>query len=359
MIKDPTGRIDVHFHAMTPTFRKALTSKSLGPIIRTPEWSPDLAVEFLDRQETAAGILSVSIPGTHLGDDAEARVLARRVNEEFASYIAARPDRFGAFAAIPLPDVDGACREAEYALDTLKLDGVGLFASYDGRYPGLPEFDPLLEVLNRRSAVAFIHPTNHPSTKMIRQGISPGIGNFLVEFLFDTTRAALNFIFFDALDRFPDIRFILAHAGGTLPFVAYRVSELVAKQMNEPPWDTQYQSPFMTRYGRSLTQDIFLNQLRRFWYDTALSVGRQSLGSLKEVADPSRLLFGSDWPYANEAVANDMRAARFRSGMFTDREQQAIDCDNALQLFPRFARQGEFGAVNSGTETEFQPKLGY
>ena len=351
MTKNGSGPIDVHFHAMTPAFRKALTAKPLGPIIRIPEWSPNLAIEFMDRQETAAGILSVSIPGTHLGDDAEARVLARRVNEEFASYIAARPDRFGAFAAVPLPDVEGACREAEYALDTLKLDGIGFFSSYEGRYPGLPEFDPVLEVLNRRSAAVLIHPTNHPSTKTIRQGISPGIGNFLVEFLFDTTRAALNLIFFDALHRFPNIRFILCHAGGTLPFVAYRVSEIAARQMNEPPWDTQYPSPFIARHGRSMTQEIFLSELRRFWYDTAFSTGRPSLGSLKEVADPSRILFGSDWPYATETVVNDMRAERASNGMFSPRDQQAIDRDNALQLFPRFAGDYAGFLINDGANS--------
>ncbi len=339
MKENESGRIDVHFHAMTPAYRRALTDKPLGAIIRTPGWSPGLAVEYLDRQGTTTGILSLSIPGPHLGNDTEAGNLSRRVNEEFASYIAARPQRFGAFAAIPLPDVDGACREAEFALDTLKLDGIGFFASYEGRYPGLPEFDPLLDVLNRRSAVVLIHPTNHPSTPKIRQGISPGIGNFLVEFLFDTTRAALNLIFFDVLYRFPKIRFILCHAGGTLPFVAYRVAEIAARQMNEPPWDTQYPSPFMERHGRLLTPNIFLNELRGFWYDTALSMGRQSLASLKEVADPSRILFGSDWPYATEVMANDMQEARTQSGVFNERELRAIDCDNAQQLFPRFARE--------------------
>jgi 6-methylsalicylate decarboxylase len=290
----------------------------------------------MDRKATTAGILSLSIPGVHLGDDAKARILARQVNDEFASYIAKQPARFGAFAAVPLPDVDGACREAEFALDTMQLDGIGLFASYNGRYVGLPEFDPLFEILNRRSAVVLIHPTNHPSTTGIRTGSSPGIGNFLVEFLFDTTRAALNLIFFDVLQRFPNIRFILSHAGGTLPYVGWRVAEIASRQMTQPPWETQYPSPFMARHGQSLTPDLFVAELRRFWYDTALSAGRQTLVSLKEVAHPNRIVFGSDWPYAPEVITEDSLKARYGSGVFSDTEQQSIDRENSLQLFPRF-----------------------
>ena len=335
MTMNQIGRIDVHNHAVTPAYLEAI--QSIGGIILTPEWSVDLALEYLDNYSKSSAILSISIPGVHLGDDRKARVLARRINEEFASYISSHPKRFGAFAAIPLPDVEGACLEAEYALDTLKLDGVGFFASYDGRYPGSPEFDPILELLNQRSAVVFIHPTNHPSTKMIREGISSGIGNFLVEFLFDTTRAALNLLFFDVLERFPNIRFVLSHGGGTLPYVAWRVAHIAARMMTEAPWDTQYPSPFMTRHGQSLTPEIVLTELRRFWYDTAMSAGRQSLGALKEVAAPERILFGSDWPYCPEIATKDMLDARYDSQMFSDSEQAAIDRGNALRLFPRFA----------------------
>lgn len=326
------GRIDVHCHSMTPAYRTAI--RNMSSIIRTPDWSPAMALEFLDRHGIAAGVFSLSVPGTHHGDDAKARALARACNEEAAEYVVANPQRLGAYATLPVPDMDGACAEARHALDVLKLDGVGLLASYDGMYLGQSEFDQVFAVLNERSAVVLIHPNNHPTTHIVRQGINPGIGNFLVEFLFDTTRAALNLIFSDTLERFPNIRFILAHAGGTLPYVSYRLSEIVSRQMTEPPWDTQYPSPFMQRHAGRVTAGLVLGEFRRFWYETALAAGPQTFGSLRAVADPARIVFGSDWPYCPDVMTGDMIHALETT--LSAGERAAIERANALKLFPRF-----------------------
>jgi len=227
--------------------------------------------------------------------------------------------------------------KARQALDVLKLDGIGLLASYDGKYLGDPSFDPVLKVLNERSAVVVIHPNNHPSTQVVRQGISKGIGNFLVEFLFDTTRAALNLLFSDVLHRFPNIRFVLFHAGGTLPYVAWRVAEIASRQMTVPPWDTQYPSPFMERHGAKLTAQDVLSHLRLFYYETALAAGPQTFGSLMQVAAPERILFGSDWPYCPEVMTEDMIQALYTQTGLDEARLQAIGRGNALRLFPRFA----------------------
>ena len=330
-----TGRIDVHCHSMTPAYRDAIGS--LGPTIRTPEWSPQTAIDYMDRQGTAAAVMSLSVPGTHHGDDARARALARRCNEEAAEYVAKHPKRLGAFATLPIPDIQGACDEAKHSLDVLKLDGIGMLASYDGRYLGDPSWDPLLEILNQRSAVIVIHPNNHPSAQVVKKGISEGIGNFVVEFLFDTTRCALNLVFNDVLHRYPNIRWILFHAGGTLPYTAWRVSEIAARQMCVPPWDTQYPSPFMTRMGPKLTQQDVFDQFKKFYYETALSAGPQTFGSLKAVAAPDHILFGSDWPYCPEPMTADMVRALGNDSGLGDKELQAIGHGNALRLFPRFA----------------------
>jgi predicted TIM-barrel fold metal-dependent hydrolase len=277
------------------------------------------------------------VPGTHHGDDAKARKLARRVNEESAEFVAKNSARFGAYATLPIPDMDGACEEACHALDVMKLDGVGLLASYDGVYLGQPVFDGLFHVLNERSAVVLIHPNNHPTTVEVKTGISPGIGNFLIEFLFDTTRSALNLMFTGALDRFPKIRFILAHAGGTLPYTSWRLADIICRQMTEPPWDTQYPSPFMQRYAGKVTPDLVYAQLRKFWYETALAAGPSTLGSLKEVADPKQIVFGSDWPYCPTEMCGDMIAALADDDMLDAKERAAVERNNALALFPRLA----------------------
>jgi len=329
------GRIDVHCHSMTPAYRAAI--QNLGAIIRTPDWSPAMALEFQDRHGIAAGIYSLSVPGTHHGDDAKARALARRVNEESAEFAAKNPTRFGAYATLPIPDMDGACAEARHALDVMKLDGVGLLASYDGIYLGQPMFDALFELLNERGTVVLIHPNNHPTTANVKKGISAGIGNFLIEFLFDTTRSALNLMFTGALDRFPNIRFILAHAGGTLPYTAWRLADIIYRQMTVPPWDTQYPSPFMQRHAGKVTPELVFSQLRRFWYETALAAGPSTYGSLKEIADPSRIVFGSDWPYCPTEMAGDMIASLADQAMLDAKQRAAIERNNALALFPRFA----------------------
>ena len=329
------GWIDVHYHAMNAPYEKALAA--IGGIIRTPKWSRQEALEFSDRQDIGTGLLSLGIPGAHFGDDSKARDLARRCNDDLADFVALHPKRFGLFAITPMPDIEGACTEAARALDTLKADGVVLLSSYNGHYLGQPQWDPLLEVLNQRRAVCFIHPNNHTSTAEVRKGFSPGIGNFLGEFMFDTTRAGMNLLFNNCLDRYPEVKFILAHAGGTLPFFSWRLGEIMERQMSNDPWDKQYRSPFMDAYAGKVTKALVLAKIRRFYFDTALSAGPQSLGSLLQAADHDKILFGSDWPYCPEIMATDMIAELENNPLLDEKLKRAIARDNALKLFPRLA----------------------
>lgn len=327
--------IDVHYHAMNEPYRKALAD--IGGIIRTPEWSRQKALDFSARQDIGTGILSLAVPGAHFGDDARARDLAHRCNEDLADFVAQHPKRFGLFAITPMPDVEGACAAAIHALDSLKADGLILLSSYGGQSLGQPQWDPLLEVMNERDAVCFIHPNNPPSATAAREGFSPGIGNFLGEFVFDTTRAGLNLLFNDCLDRYPRIRFILAHAGGTLPYFSWRLGEIMERQMTNDPWDKQYRSRFMDAHAGKVTKELVLSKIRRFYFDTALSAGPQSLGSLLQVADHDKILFGSDWPYCPEIMATDMITALENNPLLDEKLKRDIARENALKLFPRLA----------------------
>jgi predicted TIM-barrel fold metal-dependent hydrolase len=327
--------IDVHYHAMNEPFRAALAS--IGGIIRTPEWSRQKALEFSDRQDIGTGILSLGVPGAHFGDDAKARDLSRRCNEDLAEFVAQYPKRFGLFAITPMPDVDGACAEAAYALDALKAEGIILLSSYGGQSVGQPQWDPLLEVLDARGAVCFIHPNNPPSAAVAREGFSPGIGNFLGEFVFDTTRAALNLLFNDCLDRFPRIKFLLAHAGGTLPYFSWRLGEIMERQMTEDPWVKQYRSRFMDKYAGKVTKELVLSKIRRFYFDAALSAGPQALASLLQVADHDKILFGSDWPYCPEVMCADMIQALEVNPVLDEGIKKAIARGNAIKVFSRLA----------------------
>jgi len=327
-------RIDVHCHSLLPSYKKALQDAALGVNVRLPPWSPELALDMMDRHNIAASITSISVPGTHLGDDDKARDLARRCNDEAAA-MTARNGRLGAVATLPLPSVGFACGEAERALDQLNLDGVGLLTGYHGKYLGHPDYDELLAVLNDRAAVVLIHPAVHPSTRMVELGVP----NFVLEYPFDTTRAATNLLFADALERFPNIKFVLSHGGGTLPFLAWRIAAIAAWQMSTPPAGERFlkdnfPTALTTKYD-VVTPDLVYALLKRFWFDTALVPDRAALGAVRELADENRILFGSDWPYAYDvAVEDEVRQIECDAALPAE-VRSRIERLNAFALFPR------------------------
>jgi predicted TIM-barrel fold metal-dependent hydrolase len=309
-------RIDVHHHIFPPEYVAATARLGVsdGGGIAFPKWSPSSALRLMDRMGIATGIASVAAPGVHFGDDRAARTLARRCNEYAARLVSEHPERFGAFAALPLPDVDGALEELAYALDTLRLDGVVLLASVGERYLGDPAFDPLFDELNRRRVVTFIHPTV-PATSHALKLAMPGA---MVEFVFDTTRAVANLIFSGTLERYRDIPIILSHAGGTVPYIAWRLAQgavIPALQEKAPRGAIAY--------------------LRDLYYDTAMSATPYAMSSLRALVDPSRILFGSDTPFLPEPLVResiDGLADRCNLDLTT---RARIERDNALALFPR------------------------
>jgi len=313
----PGARIDVHQHVLPPAYVEALNASGISTAggIALPAWSTETALEMMDRQGIATAILSVSSPGVHFGDDAAARALARLCNEYSARLAADHPGRFGGFAILPMPDVDGALAEMTYALDTLALDGVVLMTSHlDGRYLGDPSLDPVLEALDRRSAVVFVHPTLPPAASS-----SVTIPGFATEFVFDTSRAIANLIWTGAAERFSNIRFIFAHAGGTAPYLAWRWALL----------DTS--PPMRERAPRG-----FLHYLRQFHYDTALSGNDFALATLSKLVGAERILYGSDYPFAPEAVGAASAKGLERFAGFDDGDLTAIDSGNASRLLDRW-----------------------
>lgn len=309
--------IDVHAHPIPPFYREALIAAGRGPSISGgfPAWSPDMALAQMNENGIAAAILSVSQPGVHFGDDAAARQLARTFNEYLARLNVEHGGRFGAFAALPLPDVAGAVAETDYALDVLKLDGIGVLASYGEQFFGDDRFDPLLERLDARAAVVFVHPNLHPGSRALTLGVPA----WVVEYPFDTTRAVVNLVLTGKRRRYPNIRFILAHAGGTIPFLAWRIA--AAPQIDK-------------RYAGLSGDDIRVD-LRSFWYETAQSPGPETFGALSRVAAPDRILFGSDWPYCLSPVTAAMIRALHQVDVT---QRRGVASANALALFPRFRK---------------------
>jgi 6-methylsalicylate decarboxylase len=306
-------RIDTHFHVVPPVYRQWLEQHPLyhGPYV---EWSRDAALEYLDRSSTETAIMSVSTPSARVAasdNRCDVRRLARAVNEFSADLVRDDPRRFGFFATLPLPDVDGAVAEAEYALDELNADGVVLMTNADGVYLGDPRFDPLLEFLGQRGVVVFVHPTAPGSPPV--PGIAPGV----VDFLADSVRCAVNLTRHGCLSRFPDIKVILSHGGGYLPYAALRIALMALP--GEP-------------------EEAALAQLRKFYFDTALTSGPYALPSLLAFAEPTHVTFGSDWPYAptGPALAFTKRLAEY---LPDPGQAYAINRGNAEALFPRLARR--------------------
>lgn len=302
-------RIDTHHHIVPPVYRQWLLDQGLDAGGRAiPEWSASGSLELMERNGTATAILSVSTPGVHLGDDEVARRLARAVNTFAAEVVASAPDRFGFYATLTLPDLEGAIAEARFALDELHADGVVLLSNVRGTYLGDPAWDPLMAELNRRGTVLFEHPSAPPGPTI------PGIPAYAADFLLDTARSAINLARQGCLERYPDLRIVLSHGGGFLPYAAERIAGHCAS-------DGTIQS------GMEL--------LRRFHYDTALC-GPSALPSLLAFADPQRITFGSDWPFAPADATVPLAAALDAFPMEAAVRQQ-LARGNAECLFPRLA----------------------
>ncbi len=281
-----------------------------------PQWDAVQALRVMDGLNVRAAMLSISSPGVHFGDNAAARKLARAVNEEGARAAIDHPGRFGLFAALPLPDVDGALTEAAYALDTLHADGVAVESNHHGIYMGDPRFDPLMAELNRRRAVVFMHPTS--PTCPCCQTLSMGYPGPLLEFMFETTRAVTNLLLTGTLDRFPDIRLIVPHAGAAVPFLADRIVGLSPAFMSKP-----------------VDAGHFFATLRRLHYDLAGYALPRMAPALLQVADTKRIYYGSDWPFTPIPTLARFAGELDATPLFDAATRRRVLHDNACALFPR------------------------
>ncbi|WIE49845.1 amidohydrolase family protein [Pseudomonas sp. GM17] len=317
------GRIDVHHHIIPPAFVEAMDARGLHKVAGAPlpAWTPEKSIEVMDMNGIERAITSLSAPGVHFGDGVrQAGELAQRCNEFAAQMRSRYPSRFGNFAVLPMPFTEAACSEAVYALDVLKAEGIVLLGSTDGVFLGDPRFDELMAELDRRRTVVLVHPNMHQSSENI--GLqTPG---FLIEFLCDTTRAAVNLILGGAMERYPGIRWILAHSGGFLPFVAWRVS--LANALPE--------------FQQHAPQGV-MTYIRRFYYDTALSPSRYSMAALKELVEPSHILFGSDFPFAPAPATALQCQTLDGSDLWLPSIQHGINRGHALSLFPQFRKADE------------------
>jgi predicted TIM-barrel fold metal-dependent hydrolase len=310
-------RIDVHHHAILPEIARLMSE--LAPF--TIPWSESETERVMADNDIAYALISNAVPGGFFTDAGRSAVFHRAVNEAVAEYVAGRRDRFGLISAVPMPYVDRALDEVAYSLDELGADGVLLVAHSGDDYLGDPAYDPVFEELNRRAAAVLVHPMALPGPAA-RQ-----VPYVLADFLLDTTRGALSLILSGALDRYPDIRFILSHGGGFLPYAATRADLLSTAFFGVEP-------------------GLVARSLPRFWYDTALT-GPSALPSLLATVGPERVVFGTDWCAVPETAVRTVATALDQPWpQLSGSARERVDRGNALRLFPGVAaRLGEVVAA--------------
>ena len=300
-------RVDVHHHMMPPFYmdlRRA--DPNAGPM---PTWSPAKSLDDMEKNGVTTALLSLAVSGVSFDAGEGGRSLARKSNDYGAELVKDHPASFGLLAALPMPDPKGSLAELEYAMDTLHADGIALLSSYGDKWLGDATYTPVFEELNRRKAVVFVHP-NVPNccARLLAH-----VPDSSIEFLFDTTRTIESLLVSGTFSKFPNVRFIFSHGGGTMPMLANRIDRTFPKDL------------------ASQTPNGVLYELKRQYYDIASASNSVSLTALLGVVPSSQVLFGSDFPFLSCGVpAGDL----MKSGLTGD-TVRAIERNNAASLFPR------------------------
>jgi aminocarboxymuconate-semialdehyde decarboxylase len=303
--------IDVHNHYYPPEYLDALepSGSSLrithdaegNPVVHYPgdynvmvRGHRDIAyrVTVLDEFGLDMQVISLTTPGTHVEQPQVAVKLATIVNDAFASVTARYPTRFMALATLPLCDPKASVAELTRALDQLKMPGAMLFSNINGIGLDDRRFWPVYELANDRGAILMIHPTSPVGVEAMQDyWLMPLNG-----FLFETTLAASKLVFSGAVKRYPRIRWILGHLGGTIPYLAerldrgFRAFKECRAHIDEPP----------TSYLK-----------RHFWYDT-VNFSAASIDLATRFAGADRILPGSDYPHQIGSIPLMLEAIKGR-----------------------------------------------
>jgi len=310
--------IDVHHHYYPPELKTVwqdyLTAHNQGRQLPPVEqWTPARTLEEMDKNGVSTAILSLaSVPGVWFGKDAAGmRQLSRMCNEYAAGMMRDHPGRFGLWASLPMPDIDGSLKEIAYAFDTLKADGINLSTSFGDKWPGDPMFKPVFEELNRRKAIVYFHPYAPNCCGSLMSYVP----EFLIEYPYDTGRTVLSLLMSGTLTRLHDIRWMVSHAGGPVPMLAGRINDLTKFSKNRAEFAPNGVDA----------------ELQRLYYETANSAYKPTMAALLSYVPLSQVLFGTDFPYLS--VGQNAEGLD-KIGLSAD-QLAAIQRGNAMALVPR------------------------
>lgn len=306
-------KIDFHAHYLSPEFVKHLDTKyqGLGDGIATPNWSVDSELRLMKKLNIEYSFLSISSPQVGSDDLEYTNKLALAVNKFGQNFTNEHPDELGYMASLPLPFIKASCHMVSVALNDLSAKGFSLPTNSCGLYLGDSHLDPVMEELNKAKSLVAIHPVE---PNPINTRINTNLPVPLMEFFFDTTRAIVNMAEHQIFTRYPEITWIIPHAGSVLPIIAPRISS-GTKNLKV-----------------SGERDGLIDVLNNTYFDTAgLSVNYQ-LDSLLKIADPSKILYGSDTPYTNSTAIKQMADDLEQTEIISSTDKQNIFYNNAKNL---------------------------
>jgi predicted TIM-barrel fold metal-dependent hydrolase len=299
--------VDVHAH-FQPQVLRALGMP--GPMAA---WSLAKHLDDMGAAGVTRSLLSITTPGVPETGE-RARTLARGINEDAARLAADNRDAISYFLAVPMDDPDTALKEIEYGFDVLKAPGAGLFTSYGGEWLGDKRFDPVFEELNRRKAVVYVHP----NTANCCGRLIPEVADTLIEYGTDTTRAIASYIYRGAARRYPDVRMIWSHSGGTMPFLMER-----------------FEGADNGAAAKAQAPEGFRAAAARFFYDIAQSTHAVPSRALREVVPANHIVFGSDYPFRTTlSHVQGLEAAQ----VYTRDELAGIHSGNVRRFLPELLR---------------------
>lgn len=303
----PIERIDMHSHYFPDAYYQLLQKYGITnpDNVYVPKWSLSKHLSDMEAANIIYTCLSITSPFFSFVDSDELPEAVRRCNEEGAGISAAHSDRIGILAALPLPDTESSINEIHYCMKELKVKGFGLPTHANGVYLGNPALDPVFEVLDQYGALVTLHPT---SPSAYPKDVNEDLPIPLFEFFVDSARAILNMVYRNIFKRFPNIRFVMPHAGGCFSTMTGRLSS-----------------------GAGAALDIEGN-MKRMYFDLAGSPVPVQLRALLDIVGVERLVYGIDFPYPSLEDALNHGSIIDNTQLLTDEDRKMIYIENAKKL---------------------------
>lgn len=316
-MRNYNNKVDFHSHYLPPSYYEYLKryEDERPDNYDTPDWSEEKHISLMDKLGVAYSLISISSPNLSRADDNIEKDYVRRINNEGAAFVAKYPNRLGLIAELPLPNVENAFEEAEYALNVLQAEGFGLATNYRGKYLGCPEFDPLMEFINERKSVIIIHPMKpYGHYEEVNEDLPIPAFEFFVE----TTRTFINLVLKDIFNRYMNIKWVFPHAGAFISLLSDRFDSFSAVMKLKDPL---------------FTADYF-GAMKHVYFDLAGFPLPKQLQILKQNVPIDNMVYGGDGPYTPDLATIALAGAIEQTDQLTEQEKEKIFTLNAIDIIP-------------------------